>query len=301
MPSNRASGAFTQPSETCPSMVPGAHAANAQASGGMPSGDVTSQVTLAVSPGMGVARWARPPLRSAPRPPVCVLMSEAGSNVGPQPAMKMKLASPSSSLVVVVLVMVALVLLADHRHGSSDLAADAEAGDERQARDHADLGEVVVVSAAFFVGPVVGVLDVQIGGDAAGAHAPGLLDAKVQPMEGVAAGAVDGAVGRLVGVGPRVVDAAHDRRDRVAGHVAEGRRQVPAAAKAIGSCDRQDVRLVPAEQTPFLAMVVALAARKRVRQEPAGLRGRPKLRRCLAAVDPADAVVVQVLARRRGC
>ena len=47
----------------------------------------------------------------------------------------------------------------------------------------------------------------------------------------------------------------------------------------------------------FVRVIATLAARQGVREESAGLRRRPQLRRGLGAVDPANAVVVQVLAR----
>ena len=93
VPSNRASGELVQLRETCPC----AHSAKAQWRGGGSSGDVTSQVTLAVSPGWGDARsgapWTsiRAPRTRAPS------INEAGSKVGPQPPMNTQPATAISS------------------------------------------------------------------------------------------------------------------------------------------------------------------------------------------------------------
>ena len=89
VPSKRASGAARQAAEL---VAPGAHTANVHPSGGVVSGDVTSQVTFAVSPGMGEARSGAP-WTSIRAPTTRVLvMRDAGSNVGPHPATKQQAA-----------------------------------------------------------------------------------------------------------------------------------------------------------------------------------------------------------------
>ena len=108
MPSNRASGAARQAGELVP--VPGAQTANVHPSAGGLSGDVTSQVTFAVSPGRGDARSGAPSTSiRAPMTRVFV-MRDAGSNVGLHPAMKRKPQNPSRRVFLIGLVMIVLVI-----------------------------------------------------------------------------------------------------------------------------------------------------------------------------------------------
>jgi hypothetical protein len=162
VPWNRATGVLSQLRELFPPAIPGAQSANAQASGAGAPGAVTSHVTVAVSPGLGVARSGAP--STSTRAPITrvVLIRDAGSKVGPHPARRSpsKSAEPVAilatvvaamwvvaSLVVFVIVfntrvfigfvLVVLIALGFMVLASLEFAADAKAGNERQARDHA--------------------------------------------------------------------------------------------------------------------------------------------------------------------
>src|SRR4249920_2672038 len=109
-PSNRTSGACRQAGELLP--VAGVQTANVHPSDGVVSGDVTSQVTFAVSPGLGDARSGAPSTSIRAPTTRVSLMSDAGSNVGPHPAntrKKSKPTSPCGRMFLIGLVMVALV------------------------------------------------------------------------------------------------------------------------------------------------------------------------------------------------
>ena len=143
-PSKSANGAARQPGLFAGWTGLGKQAANAQLSGGVPSGDVTSQVTLAVSPGAGVARSGEPSTSTRAPRTRAFLMSEAGSKSGPHPAMARQLASASRRLALevriafslvrkdvvffVLLVMVALVVLSVIALASSDFASKSQFG-----------------------------------------------------------------------------------------------------------------------------------------------------------------------------
>src|SRR6185295_18027347 len=128
-------------------------------------------------------------------------------------------------------------------------------------------------------------------GELPGLELPGLLDADARLMEQRVAGAVHAAVDRVVEVAVRVVDAADDGRARVAADQAERAAEVPAAPELVAAHQRQDVRLVVVEEAPGGAVVVALAARQRVRDEAERASCRVELAQHLEAVDAPLAAV----------
>jgi hypothetical protein len=84
---------------------------------------------------------------------------------------------------------------------------------------------------------------------------PLLLHPHVQPPEHRVAGAVHGAVDRVVEVAVGVVDAADDRRARVAADQAEAETDLPVARELVTADRGQDVGLVEVEQPVRLVRV----------------------------------------------
>src|SRR6185436_6803326 len=177
--------------------------------------------------------------------------------------------------------------------GRLELPAQAEAGEDRKTLHRLAARVVVAVLQPFLAAVVVNVLHVEVRGELPGLELPGLLDADAELVEQRVARAVHGAVDWVVEVAVGVVDAADDRRARVAADQPERAAEVPAAAELVAAHQRQDVRLVVIEQAPGDAVVVALAARQRVRREAEGLARRIQLGEQLQPVDAALAAVHQ--------
>src|SRR5450432_3726863 len=115
-PWNKAIGVLSQLRELLPPAVPGAQSANAHASGGGAPGAVTSHVTLAVSPGFGVARPGAPSTSTRAPTTRVELIRDAGSKVGPHPARRSpsKSAEPMVTLpAVVAALLVAFLVVFD--------------------------------------------------------------------------------------------------------------------------------------------------------------------------------------------
>src|SRR5678816_4233251 len=120
-----------------------------------------------------------------------------------------------------------------------ELPAQAEAGEDRKTLHRLAARVVVAVLQPFLAAMVVEVLNVEVRREPPGLELPGLLDADARLVEQRVARAVHAAVDRAVEVAVRVVDAADDRRARVAADQPEGGAEVPAASDAIAARHRQ--------------------------------------------------------------